>query len=151
MLMTAEHKMIIKYLHFWIRFFRSVLTFIFVNLVQNECPIFCHDLARIWISNSLSNLATHSSVLYHFQTVLKLVSAKTTTAWFISFPDVFLPQTVREVQGSFGSFPQKTGIEFLSFSQKFCKCFVLSHNECRPGSQICHDTTCLLLELIFFL
>lgn len=151
MLMIAEHKVIIKFLHFWIRFFGSVLTFIFVNLVQSQSPIFCHDLAHIWTSNCASNLATHSSVIYHFQTVLNLVSVQTTTACFIAFPDVFLPKIVKRVQGSFGSFPQKIGIEFLPFSQKFWKrfFFFLCYTECLPGSQTCHDTTSLLLESIF--
>lgn len=62
-----------------------------------------------------------SSVIHHFQTVINLIVVQKTTTCFISFPDVFFQQMVKRVQGSFGFFPEKIGIEFLPFSQNFWK------------------------------
>lgn len=137
--MTAEHKMIIKYLHFWIKLFGSVLILLILCNLQYS--------AMIWYISELSiKYPTYQHTYQGFSDwFFYLLPVQITTSCFLSFPDVFLSQLLRKFRDHLDHF-----MPWISaFHTEVLEDFVHSSKKCLPGSQTCHDTTCLLLEFPF--
>lgn len=86
------------------------------NLVQS--PILCHDLVHIWTFSQVSSLPISLSGI--FRLFFYLGPVQTTTACFMSFPDVFLPKLLTKFRDHLDHFMPWISALHIEVLEAFC-------------------------------